>query len=550
MNRQYIGARYVVKVYENSQDSSSAEWEQGTFEPLVMVTWHNSSYISKKQVPGNIGNPANNPNYWACTGYYNGQILELQNDITELYEKINNEYVTPEYYGAVGDGTTDDRQAIQNAIDSGKHVLFVDKSYRISSALVIKSNTWLTGQGTTILCDDGFVTTDKTNMVLDAIVENFTVLGSETGVCIDLEVPIHSDASIVDTNFNNLRIRYFEYGIKSQYSWTDNFYRVRIINCTQAFALLSQSNDMNFYGCHFNADTNKSRLTNSTGVNFNGCSFENTVGLTLSASGAILCGCYVETINDPVFIRVGTTNTPEQSNNLLIVGCKTTLYGNATPYIVRNDSYGGNSIVTVLSSDNIAVSSGYALPNQNNVRAKGEPIFATSAHNIYKSGATVGECTYKMVNNKLFVKKGNTGDTNFTVNIPVGTPIRIDCLGYGEGTDAMTIMLFNSNAQEVARIRIPEGFHNNKMFYSTNELILEDTVTTLQVVGVGSETSNYLGYLVVSEMKDNSETIANITSGTIVTNAVPTFTAVEGTLAYSITANKMYCYTSNNWVQI
>lgn len=84
--RQYIGARYVIKVYENSLDPSSAEWEQGTFEPLTMVTWQNSSYLSKKQVPGSVGNPADNPDYWVCTGYYNGQIAALQDAI----DNINN----------------------------------------------------------------------------------------------------------------------------------------------------------------------------------------------------------------------------------------------------------------------------------------------------------------------------------------------------------------------------------------------------------------------------------------------------------------------------
>ena len=83
--RQYIGARYVIKVYENSLDPSSAEWESGvTYEPLTMVTYNNSSYLSKKDVPGSIGNPAANPSYWVLTGAYNGQILNLQDQINEI----------------------------------------------------------------------------------------------------------------------------------------------------------------------------------------------------------------------------------------------------------------------------------------------------------------------------------------------------------------------------------------------------------------------------------------------------------------------------------
>ena len=76
--RQYIGARYVTKVYENSLDPSSAEWEAGiNYEPLTMVTYNMGSYLSKKAVPASVGDPATNPTYWTQTGFYNGQIAYL-----------------------------------------------------------------------------------------------------------------------------------------------------------------------------------------------------------------------------------------------------------------------------------------------------------------------------------------------------------------------------------------------------------------------------------------------------------------------------------------
>ena len=109
--RQYIGARYVIKIYENSQDPSSAEWEQGNFEPLVMVTWQNGSYLSKKEVPASVGNPANNPNYWVQTGFYNGQIASLQAQI----DAINNNEL-PTITSAI-QTLTDDVEAIKDTID-------------------------------------------------------------------------------------------------------------------------------------------------------------------------------------------------------------------------------------------------------------------------------------------------------------------------------------------------------------------------------------------------------------------------------------------------
>lgn len=92
--RQYIGARYVTKIYENSLDPSSAEWEAGvTYEPLTLVTYLNSSYLSKKDVPGSVGNPAANPDYWVVTGAYNGQIVTLQNQVNSILNKIDASYL-------------------------------------------------------------------------------------------------------------------------------------------------------------------------------------------------------------------------------------------------------------------------------------------------------------------------------------------------------------------------------------------------------------------------------------------------------------------------
>ena len=88
--RQYIGARYVLKIYENSLDPQSADWEAGVvYEPLVMVNYNNSSYISRKTVPANIGDPVANPSYWALSGLYNGQIAALQNQINTLDSEVD-----------------------------------------------------------------------------------------------------------------------------------------------------------------------------------------------------------------------------------------------------------------------------------------------------------------------------------------------------------------------------------------------------------------------------------------------------------------------------
>ena len=83
--REYIGARYVPKFYQNSVDGST-QWQPNVvYEPLMWVTLQNSHmYISKKQVPATVGTPAENIDYWLDIGSYNGIIENLQNQIDDI----------------------------------------------------------------------------------------------------------------------------------------------------------------------------------------------------------------------------------------------------------------------------------------------------------------------------------------------------------------------------------------------------------------------------------------------------------------------------------
>lgn len=83
MIRQYIGARYVPKFYENS--AGTAEWRANAiYEPLTVVTYNGNSYTSKKMVPAEIGDPSGNPEYWVSTGIYNQQVETLRQEVESL----------------------------------------------------------------------------------------------------------------------------------------------------------------------------------------------------------------------------------------------------------------------------------------------------------------------------------------------------------------------------------------------------------------------------------------------------------------------------------
>ena len=144
--RQYIGARYVPKFYTNSVDGTT-QWEANVvYDPLIYVTLTNGHmYISKKQVPATVGTPASNANYWLDMGSYNGFIDQLQDEIDVLTENVEymDIYVTPQMFGAKADDTTDDTQAINDAIaecvTSGKPLLFPVGTYKTSSTITFNS---------------------------------------------------------------------------------------------------------------------------------------------------------------------------------------------------------------------------------------------------------------------------------------------------------------------------------------------------------------------------------------------------------------------------
>lgn len=96
--RQYVGARYVPKFFENP--NGSAEWvKETTYEPLTIVTYLGNSYTSKKPVPLNVD--ITNTEYWVLTGNYNEQIEEYRKEVENVNNRITD--LTTKRYIFVGD---------------------------------------------------------------------------------------------------------------------------------------------------------------------------------------------------------------------------------------------------------------------------------------------------------------------------------------------------------------------------------------------------------------------------------------------------------------
>lgn len=74
MNNVYIGSRYVP-IFDG-------DWSNiKSYEPLVIVSYGNNTYTSKRPVP--VGIVPTNTDYWVLTGNYNGMISHLEQLISD-----------------------------------------------------------------------------------------------------------------------------------------------------------------------------------------------------------------------------------------------------------------------------------------------------------------------------------------------------------------------------------------------------------------------------------------------------------------------------------
>lgn len=112
---------------------------------------------------------------------FNPNGIELaRSSASEIDSSIlkTNSYVTPEMFGAKGDGITDDDIAINLALESKKIVMFGNKTYIVSSPILLKDNNYIIFCNTTLKTN-----TNTTVLQVGTTISNIsTIGGSITGV--------------------------------------------------------------------------------------------------------------------------------------------------------------------------------------------------------------------------------------------------------------------------------------------------------------------------------------------------------------------------------
>lgn len=133
IQRQYIGARYVPKFFENPDGSS--EWVANTYyEPLTIVTYNAATYTSKIPVPNNVGNPTSNPEYWVLTANYNAQIEHVKDQMIEVVNQRT--AINPDDFIGLTDAQKL-QKAINYAITHDSSTINITRKYDITGSTLM-----------------------------------------------------------------------------------------------------------------------------------------------------------------------------------------------------------------------------------------------------------------------------------------------------------------------------------------------------------------------------------------------------------------------------
>lgn len=145
-----------------------------------------SVYAKKDEIPKNVSELQNDAGY--IKQKVVDQLIPIKaikvNNVTILPDEnrtvnIENVYVTPEEFGAIGDGTTNDSSAfnacIAKANETGKYVLLSEKTYLIGDTLMDNADTNIIGVNTVIILDNNTFTKQIVNCVFSNITFKRTV---------------------------------------------------------------------------------------------------------------------------------------------------------------------------------------------------------------------------------------------------------------------------------------------------------------------------------------------------------------------------------------
>lgn len=284
INRQYVGARYVPKIM--------GEWDKNIpYEPLSIVTYKGNSFTSKIPVPTKVD--INNETYWVNTANYNAQVEEYRREV-----KLLTCWVTPQMFGATGNGVTDDTDAFIQAF-THKTVLIPNGTYVIKKGLTFAGNIIGADETNTVilfkdLSADEYALTITANFTS---INNLTIIGEyEANSASSKNFNGVKCDHVWNLNFTNLQVRKFTTALYLNYSWNNLFKCSTFSSCETGILGSSEINNVVLDGCFIKYNNNGFIKKDGTNVNLTGCDFSyNNIGYTQEGIGITSVeSCYFE----------------------------------------------------------------------------------------------------------------------------------------------------------------------------------------------------------------------------------------------------------------
>ena len=289
-----------------------------------------SVYAKKTEIPKNVSELQNDAGY--IKQEVVDQLIPIKaikvNNVTIPPDEnhavnIENVYVTPEMFGAVGNGTTDDSSAfnacIAKANETGKYVLLSNKTYLIGNTLMDNSDINIIGINATILLGNNMLT----KQINKCVFSNITFIRD-----IESDLPLTENffssqfkyCNFVDINylFNNIspRINTLEHLLLDEC----NLQNTQLISATNQFngVVYSINKTLFYYDDDFKQRTEIISGYIGGKFIFNNCTFskfgpDETIELFGSLDNFEFNNCYIHTYdNANTFILPNISSVEKQ----------------------------------------------------------------------------------------------------------------------------------------------------------------------------------------------------------------------------------------------